>query len=811
MSTLRHHILKQRPLALAIVAGMLAVDAGAQAQQQGQTPDLTIEEITVSATRRGDTDIMTTPVAVTAITGDQNETFAPRDLNEIAFSVPSLSMGTVSAFRSASFAMRGVAETTIILYKEPPVGVVIDDFVVPHVQTQDLDMFDIQQIEVLRGPQGTLFGKNTTAGVISVKTKRPLMDERSVDLRMEVGDFGTMKEQAALNIPVIEDKLAFRFSGMKLDSDGYYENGASYGPLAAEPILPPSAAGTSVAGDGDDAGGDDIFSSRSKVLWTPTEDFSALFQYEYSRDDGDTPPIVNESSPESVFAAWGYTAPKGDPLKHAGITYRDDLLMKMSKGHRVDIDGYYLNLDWDVGDYTLHSVTGYREQESRLPNTYTGVPGPISLFDATRDDDRETFQQEVRVVSNYDGPFNFVAGGFYQTNDDTFCVLQIVGFLDFFGLGTPDGFFNNNPLILCNQQDATAYAAFVDGTYDFSDRWHLSAGLRFNNEEKEWTGRPRRNIDAIDDGEFNGSIDIYDISEPLELAKWGKYPSGVVEDDHSWSDPTYRVTLAYDISDSWFGYAGYARGFRSGGYNDQVGTTLDPLTPIATAPVDPETADSFEIGVKGDMLDGRANMALTAYWVTYQDAQRTFNVSFPGGQQETLFFNAAEMEVTGLEFESTLRATENLTFRVNAAWMDAEFNEFEADTDYDGIADVDLSDQEPTRAPEWMAGAEAEYVYPLGDAGDLAANLRVSYEDESIYSYSDIGSQYDTTLDQKTLWDAAIGWTSASDKYFVRAVGKNLTDQRYRTGVLAVATIWTMSAYGAPRYYGLEFGAKFDF
>ena len=124
---------------------------------------------------------------------------------------------------------------------------------------------------------------------------------------------------------------------------------------------------------------------------------------------------------------------------------------------------------------------------------------------------------------------------------------------------------------------------------------------------------------------------------------------------------------------------------------------------------------------------------------------------------------------------------------------------------------MDLSNKEPTRAPEWMAGAEAEYVYPLGDYGDISANLRVSYEDESIYSYSDIADKYDTTLDPKTLWDAAIGFTSANDKYFVRAVGKNLTDQRYRTGVLAVATIWTMSAYGPPRYYGLEFGAKFDF
>lgn len=537
---------------------------------------------------------------------------------------------------------------------------------------------------------------------------------------------------------------------------------------------------------------------------------TALLQYEYIRDDGDTPPLVNDSGADYVFNAWGYTKNSGDPLKHAGVTNRDSLLMNMTDGHQVDIDGYYLNMDWSIGDYSLHSVTGYRKQESRLPNTYTGVPGPISLFDATRDDDRDTFQQEVRLVSELDGPFNYVVGGFYQTNDDEFCVLQIVGFLDFFGLGTPDGFFNNNPQVLCNAQDATAYAAYADGTYDVSDQLHVSAGVRYNNEEKDWTGRPRRLIDLIDDNMLNGSLSVDDISEPLDLANFGKYPSGVVKNDKSWSDPTYRLNIAYDFSDDWFGYVSYARGFRSGGYNDQLGTTLDPITDLAAEPVDPETADSYEIGVRGSMLDDTVNMALTGYWVTYEDAQRTFNVSFPNGQQETLFFNAAELEVSGLEFEATWRVTEALTLRGNAAWMDAQYNDFQADTDFDGVIDTDLSDKEPTRSPEWMYTVNADYVVDLGSAGDLGFNVRMAYEDESIYGYSDVGSQYDTTLDAKTLWDASVTYNSPDDKYFVRAVGKNLSDQRYRTGSLSVATVWIMSAYGPPRYFGLEFGAKFD-
>ena len=164
--TATRHILKW--LVLAIVAsGTINTPVSAE--------ERVLEEVVVTATRRGDSDILTTPLSITALDGEEIEKFAIRDLNDIAKSVPGLSSGTVSAFKSAQFAMRGVSETTIILYKESPVGVTLDDFVVPHIQTSNLEVFDIESVEVLRGPQGTLFGKNTTGGVINVRTKRPVL------------------------------------------------------------------------------------------------------------------------------------------------------------------------------------------------------------------------------------------------------------------------------------------------------------------------------------------------------------------------------------------------------------------------------------------------------------------------------------------------------------------------------------------------------------------------------------------------------------------------------------------------------------
>lgn len=730
--------------------------------------------------------------------------YAIRDLNDIAYSVPGLSSGTVSAFKSAQFAMRGVSETTIILYKESPVGVTIDDFVVPHIQTSNLEMFDIEAIEVLRGPQGTLFGKNTTGGVINVRTKRPVLDENSVEVRAHIGDFGTTKGNVAANFG--NDTLAFRFSGMYLESDGYYKNTATYGPLGTNPLAPvdPTYAGLSGAGDGRDLGGDDVFSARAKLLYAPSDKLNLLFQYEIVRDDGDTPPIVHESEAGYLFPLWGYPAASGDPIDNAGNTLRDDLLLNMTKGHRVDIDGIYLNGDYDFGSHTLYFNVGSRDQESRLPSSYSGTTGPQSLFDATRDDDRDTTQAEIRLVSNGDGPLEYVIGGFYQEDNTEFCVLQVVGFLDNFFLGTPPDFFNQNPLILCNRQDADAQALFVDGTYQATDKLSISAGVRYTSEDKDWAGRPRVNVFALD-----GAPTLEELGEPINGVNFKKYPTGVVSNSESWSEPTYRLNFSYDFSDNTMGFAKYDRGFKSGGYNDQLGTQLNPITDVAAEPTDPEIADSFEFGFKSSLADGRASVAVNAYYVEYTDAQRTFNVSFPGGGQETLFFNAAEMTVYGVEYEGSFAISDRFNLRTSLSWMDAEFDKFEADTNFDGVVDVDLSGQPVTRAPELMGVLEGRYEVPLANGSDLSFGVRVSYEDDSVASYSDVDPAFNTELQARTLVDASVTYTDSKDRFYVKGMANNITDERYRTGTLSVATLWIMSAYGPPRYWGFEVGAKF--
>ncbi len=770
----------------------------------------TLEEVMVTATRRGEQDIMTTPAAITALDGAAVEKYALRDLNDIAVSVPGLSAGTVSAFNSSQFAMRGVTETTIIIYKESPVAVTLDEFTIPHIQTSNLEVFDIEAIEVLRGPQGTLFGKNTTGGVIAARTKRPVLEENSVEVQAQFGDFGTRKVNGALNL-ALGDTAAFRFAGMWLESDGYYENGAPFGPIG-QGIIPFNTVehfGKSGPGDGRDLGGDDVFSGRAKLLWQPSDDVNLVFQYEYVRDDGDSPPIVQSSTPGYIFPLWNYPAAQnlpGDLLDNAGSSLRcdaDPAGVCITAGHQVDIDGFYLNGDWRINDdYTLYFNAGRREQESRLPSSYVGQTGPISGFDATRDDDRETSQFEARIGSSLDGNFNFTAGIYYQEDDTEFCVLQYVGFLDGFFLGTPADYWNTFPRILCNKQDAEAKAAYIDGTWQATDKLSVTAGFRYTNEEKAWAGRPMR--------QFLDGVPLLDIlNQPLDAVNFNRFPDGVVYDDEDWTEPTYRLVFGYDFNDDLYGFFGYSRGFKSGGYNDQLGTQLDPITPLAARPTDPEIADSFEGGIKSTFADGSATVAVNAYYVEYTDAQRTFNASFPTGQ-ETLFFNAAEMTVWGVEAEGAWAVTDQFQINYSIAYMDAEFDTFEADTNFDGEIDVDLSGQPVTRAPEWMGNLEGIYSHSFMENHGLEWRLRVSYEDDSVSSYSDVDPAFNTILESRTLVSASVTWTDPEDRWYVRLLGSNLTDERYRTGALSVATLWIMSAYGPPRYYGIEVGGKFD-
>ena len=643
-----------------------------------------LQEITVTAERRT-SNLQTTPIAITAIDGNTIAQLAPTTLQDLAQLVPNFSANKINGFNAASFAMRGVGNTDIIVYNEAPIAVLVDDFVMPSVQTQLLDPFDVQEIEVLRGPQGTLFGKNTTGGAVVVHTKQPKLDETTFEANAQGGSRSSYTVQGAFNVPLIDNHLAMRLVVSKERSDGWMHNGAS-----------DTIGGITYHGDGSTLGGSDVLTARAKLLWQPIDSVKVSFTYEALRDRSPTPGAVNttpsDPNPATGFPYFvfpnlglpGYTG--NDPFNNAGTDNRAGYLLDLQKGHEVNANGYHLNTDWTITGGTFTWVQGWRSQDSSLPSNYTGVVGPLSVFDANRSDNRKTWQEEIRFASNAIGRFSYVAGAFYQHDDTAFCVSQVLGIYDLFGVPTPPGTspggYNNNPQVLCNQQIEKSAAAYGEGNYKITDSTTLTLGARLTQDKKDWTGRQQVFVQQLPnaDGSIDPNFTWQQLGNLMSAANFNAYPFGVVHDNHTWTQPTFRATLSQQFNPDIFGYLTYSHGFRAGGYNDQVGTSGAPITDDEKKPTNPEKADSFEVGLKSELWDRRIRLNEALFYVQYKDAIRqvVVPVTNANGQpgEETLFRNAAKFTVYGIESELTAELAPGLLLHLPLSYQHCKYNQF---------------------------------------------------------------------------------------------------------------------------------------
>jgi iron complex outermembrane receptor protein len=788
----------------------------------------------VTAERR-ESNLQTTPIAVSALNEQLIVDTAPKTISDLAAYVPNFSANKINGFNAASFAMRGVGNTDIIVYNEAPIAVLVDDFVLPSVQSQILDAFDIAQVEVLRGPQGTLFGKNTTGGAVVVRTKAPSLTDAGVEAQVQAGNLGVFNAQGAVNLPLINDKLGLRLVVSSQKEDGWIHNSSS------NTIVAPPAYAGNYTGDGATYGGTKVLTGRAKLLWQITDDLKTQFTYEAVRDRSQAPIAVNTTpyddstivtkhlpdgtpyqAPYFVFADLGLPGhTSGNPFYQGGTTNRDGYLIDMPDGHRVDVDGLYLNTDWKLAPGTITWVQGYRSQDSSLPSNYTGIVGPLSVFDANRSDRRKTWQEELRFASNAGQSFNYVVGAFYQHDDTKFCVAQILGIYDMFGAPTPPGAqpggYNNNPQVLCNAQKEKSAAAFGEGNFKLNDTTTLTVGARYTNDKKDWIGRQQVFVQQLPSptGAFAPAFTYQQLGSLMAAADFNAFPFGVVTDSHSWSEPTYRVSLSHAYNRDLFVYATYSHGFRAGGYNDQVGTSGNPITPDEKTPTNPEKADSFEIGLKSEWLDHRLRYNGAAFYVNYKDAIRQVVVPVTnasgGPGEETLFRNAAKMKVYGLENEVVGQVTENFIVRLPFSFQHCSYDSFSSGTpgqpDY-----VDLSGLDVNRCPKITATLDGTYTWPLAGQGRLVFDASANYVSKNLDTYS-IANPYawytQTFADARTLINASITYRSEDDHWFVRVLGRNLGDKTYVASSQNVDPLWVWSFYGEPRYYGAEAGFKF--
>jgi len=403
-------------------------------------------------------------------------------------------------------------------------------------------------------------------------------------------------------------------------------------------------------------------------------------------------------------------------------------------------------------------------------------------------------------------------GGFYQHDSTDFCVSQILGFLDLTNGPLPFGNWNDTPYILCNAQKAKSRAVFGEGTYKLTEELTFTGGVRYTWENKTWRGRQQAFIPTLNGG-FDPTITI---NEALDASVYN-YTAGVITVRDKASEATYRASLGYQATPDVFVYGTYSRGFKAGGFNDQIGgfaPFTDPVTNVqdleafaeAARATKPEKADSFELGLKTQALDNRLRFNLTGFYVKYSDLQRQLNVPLiVNGQsnQVTIFVNAASVKVKGIEAELTAKPVEQLTLRGVLGYQDAKYGRYDAPG-----AGYDLATAEPDRAPKWQWTTDATYEIPLG-SHKVMVNGNIAYQGRNLFTQSITDPLGNSYLNARTLLNASITVAEADDKYYVRLIGQNLTDERYRTASQNVAGLWLNSQYGAPRYFGVEVGVSF--
>jgi iron complex outermembrane receptor protein len=580
-------------------------------------------------------------------------------------------------------------------------------------------------------------------------------------------------------------------------------------------------------GDGSRIGGKDVLAAKLKFRWEPSDSFLLDFIYEYLNDDSQ--PVANANETPS-FAEEGYIFPIigfpgieemgwTDPFR-TGQSWQQNAAIDMAGGHQVDADGLYLNMTWSFDNYLLKSITGYRETDEIFASTYTGE-AYTSLYDASRNTQRDQFQQELRLTSTFDGPFNFVAGAAYFIDDVQFIVFGNLGF--FLPLAGAE-FYRERFEIQWTEQDRTSYAFYLDGTYNISDKASVSAGIRYTKDKKDFV---RWSLGTAENPVSNFiTLDQYvgPHVNPLPESAFGN----VVYDSESWSKPTYRLVFDYFWRDNLMTYASYATGFNAGGFSETCGS------PTNCDPYAEEENDNFEIGMKSDFLDGTLRLNVALFYTQYENLQRDTVVSIVDAAgnlfQETVAVNVGESTAKGFEIEMNWLPTDNLRFDFNLGTLDHEYDNYSPEN-VDPVPmylpgpprTMDFSALKPPFSPELNWGVAATYFQGLSSGGSITYNASVHYQDEyetdpfpaNGQGADSIGEPIiiqkgNTQGEDRTLVDAFIQWQSPSQTWALTLYGKNLTDETWRSTGQAVATLWNFTHHGPPREIGVVARYHFD-
>jgi len=794
--------------ALAATIALIATSLTGLAVAQNNAPSSTaklMEEIVVSA-RGIEEGLQEAPIAVSAFTGETLDYRGVDSLSQIERFVPSLTLQNNPSFggasNSAAIYLRGVGQKEFLPTTEPGVGLYVDGVYVARSVGAILDIIDIDRLEVLRGPQGTLFGRNTIGGAISIATRKPQPGgEFEGNLAAAAGTDSLIHLRGTVHVPVSES-VALRANLASMTQDGYVDRA-----------------------DGIDLGNDDTFTGRVSVAFQPSDDFSALITADMTRDRENGPAmqligidftdlsqlqgVVLAPPPPMAFIHNVTTAAMGpgqpcaatDPAGN-GVTYNPaspscyDSRYIGADGtnegsapaySETDVFGLSATLDFNLSDsLALKSITAYRELESDFARDGDHSPHRISQFADTLE--QEQFTQELQLIGTHER-LGWIVGLYYFSEDG-----DNVNTLDF----TVSNFRSGGAF------DNTSWAAFAQATFDMTDRLHLTLGGRYTDEDKAFT--PDQ---IIYNNYFAGISNVVPPGNPLAALDAPFLQAGsrilpLLEKEISISEFTPMANLSFDLNDSIMLYATYSEGFKSGGFTQRV---FPPIVPPFTAPpgtpdidliptYEPEFVEVLEAGFKMNLLDGRLKLNGAFFQTDYEELQvQVFNSVAPVTQ------NIGEASIEGFEVELFASPAEGWFVEGSLSLLNAEYDSI------DTANTLILQSNEFERVPETTASLGLSKEFSLGETGNLLLRGDWSYRSET---FNDAYNTPSLETDSYSLIDASARWTNVDGDWTVILSGTNLSDEEYlETGVYGTAFQSLEGVYNRGRQWRLEIRKSF--